>query len=213
MTSTVLTIPSGILRSVLFTGVFWFNLSHPVVAIADDSRELKIKSAVVFHIIKFVEWQRGVEPKDAIKVCASVRPELYDALAETFAGKVVRGRGLRIRAIAAPVESPITDCEILILDRAAASSAASATEHAEIRTHPVLSICEVDEIIWGGCIAQIFPQDNRARIAFDLERAQLAGLRPSSELLALAIVRRSSSSDAPQLKEEPLQAGQAKKGN
>lgn len=212
MTSTVLTISSGILRSVLFTGIFGLSLLQPVLAIADDSRELKIKSAVVFYIIKFVEWQRGVEPKDAIKVCAAVRSELYDALAETFAGKVVRGRGLRIRAIEAQAGFSLPDCEILILDRAAASSAGNAMQHAEILTQPVLSICEVDEVVWEGCIAQIFPQDNRARIAFDLERAQLAGLRPSSELLALAIVRRSPSSDAPLLKEEPLQAGQAKKG-
>ena len=53
---------------------------------------------------------------------------------------------------------------------------------------PILSACDVERVAWGGCIVQVFEEDNKARLGIDVKSAQNAGLQISTELLGVAAV-------------------------
>lgn len=160
----------------------------PNLAYCASLREQKIKSAIAFSIVKFIEWPSvDNSPKTSLRICTLEDAELNASIKEIFDGKVINNLPVNYLEISDLQITKKNNCDIVFIGsdvRERNSAAISGIPGA------VLSICEVDVVEWNGCIAQIFPSDNRAKIAFDLKRASHAGLRIGSELLAVAIVRK-----------------------
>lgn len=148
-------------------------------------RPARIKAAIIYKIAKFVSWP---SIKDSFTICASEHDPLLDALKEIVVGKELHDRPIRILTIdpAQYIQKRETQCQILLIDDE--SFSALEGDLKQFMREGTLSICMVHKPIWGTCTAQIFEDENRARIAIDPERAEQSGLKVSSELLDLAVL-------------------------
>lgn len=185
------------LRLTLLLGLlvsFLLGLSAP--ASCDDlRRSARIRAAVVYYAAKFIRWPKE-EPnkRDPLELCLLGDGSFEESVAETVSGKSVRGRMLTVRQIQ-PTKQPdwsqsFVSCDLVVVEdppdevlKILAKIPAS---------HPVLSVCRVDSVVWNRCIVQIFDKSNKASIAIDLPMAEKLGFQVSAELLSLAEVRDST---------------------
>lgn len=156
---------------------------------AEDDRQARIKAAVVFYIAKFVDWSSlpNTEVPANRELCLFKEGALHPALEATFAGKVVQGAPFSVRKIDSLAASAVDSCSVIFVSRE--NHDGIKDELKKLATRPLLTVCENDSLEWGACMMQIFPEANKARIAFDQSLATSSRLRISSELLGLAVVR------------------------
>ena len=172
--------------------LFFIILLTPTQFIfADSPREQKIKAAVAFYIAKFIQWPVNIEkPRTSLRLCTIEGSEMTPFLNEVFDGKTINKLPVNVLNLMSTDGLMKSACDIIFVSRD--QSEKNNSDIAALSGHPVLSICEHDKLTWGACMAQIFPSDNRAKIAFDINLAARAGLKVSSELLALAVTRSGS---------------------
>jgi len=152
---------------------------------ADDAleRRLRIKSAILYHVTKFVRWPNEGAAEEPFQLCLEGNTDLVTSIVSTFSGQRVRGHPIRIVRVKPPFDrSVVKPCHMLFL---------AAPEPPTLRLTeglPILSACDVERVAWGGCTVQIFEEANKARLGVDVKEAQKAGLRISTELLGVAAV-------------------------
>lgn len=145
---------------------------------ATPSREDQLKAAYLLNFAKFIEWpvtSAGVQP---LTVCLVGALGVHDALASGIENKRVGTRSLAVRHV--PDAGAVVGCNVLYLDSvmAASSSPASAL--------PVLTISDAKAFARNGGMIELFTEDNRLRFKVNVDNAERAGLRISSNLLQLA---------------------------
>jgi len=147
---------------------------------ADDSgarREDQLKAAYLFNFAKFVEWpaNNGNQP---LTVCFVGGVGVHDALASGIGNKRVGARPLAVRLLLDA--GTLSGCNVLYVDSAVAANSAPASGLA------VLTISDAKAFARNGGMIELFAEDNRLRFKVNVENAERAGLRISSNLLQLA---------------------------
>ncbi|HUI74723.1 MAG TPA: YfiR family protein [Candidatus Acidoferrum sp.] len=153
---------------------------------ADDSvsREYQIKANFLALAPKFVEW-----PKDALangartfQTCAYGAFPFGTALAELTRTTEVNGKRVELRWVRR--ESELRSCQIVFVSR-------SEEKHygkilADLRDTSALTVGETADFVEAGGIVSLETHERGLEIEVNLEAAQRARLKISSQLLTLA---------------------------
>jgi hypothetical protein len=147
------------------------------------AEEYRLKAAFVFQFPQFVEWPAPAwTGRDSLEICVSQPNAFGTALKELIEGESVKGRPLVIRQVgqAASLES----CHLLFIAAAHDGSQDHLLQRAA--SLPILTIGEAPRFLDRGGIINLRLVDRRVRFEINVEAADRAGLRLSSQLLRLA---------------------------
>jgi hypothetical protein len=150
-------------------------------AAQSPSDEYRLKAAFVSRFPQFVEWpEAAIGGSPALELCVLQPNPFGSDLESLVSGESVNGRPLRVRLVAGVGGLP--GCHALFVG--ARSDTAGVLKAAVGR--PILTVGETDKFLQGGGIIVLRVVDRRIRFEVDASNADKAGLRISSQLLALA---------------------------
>jgi len=154
-------------------------LALAILALPAAAQDLgaKVKSAYLYHLVKFVEWPEL--PPDAVHLCVLGDPDIGALLGE-LSGRPVKNRSLNIEVD--PAGDP-AGCQLLFIGSARAD-ARSLLER--VRDAPVLTVGDQPGFAGGGGIVGFYREAGRIKLEIDPEAARRAGLRISGKLMELA---------------------------
>jgi hypothetical protein len=142
-----------------------------------EQREDQFKAAYVFNFVKFVAWPDD-ETSGPLLICFVGGERVYNALTAGIDKKRVGVR--RLAALQIASASPTDTCNALYIDASMARDFAPAEESA------VLTISDSKGFAANGGMIELFTENHRLRFLINIQSAQQAGLRISSDLLKLA---------------------------
>jgi hypothetical protein len=150
--------------------------------------EERVKTAFLFNFVKFVDWPSGVFADNNSPVLIGIIGDdpLSGELEASLRGKNINGRKLIMRRIAWPGE--IKGMHILMV--CASESRAAQEILASVKGKPVLTIGEMDRFGQQGGIINFFIEEKKVRFEINIDAADKARLKISSQLLALARIIR-----------------------
>lgn len=149
---------------------------------AEPVSEALVKAGFIYNFAKFTDWPAGSLPSAAALQLCLVGPDPQGTLAAAFDGKAVQGRSLLVRRVQRLEE--LRGCQIVYLGDV---DERRQTEVLRLlRGQPVLSIGDGEGFAeLGGTIGLVLVGD-RLQFEVNVETAQAAGLKISSQLLRLA---------------------------
>lgn len=140
--------------------------------------EVQVKGAFLFNFAKFVTWPAADRP---LTICVADNAPLLAATTEIVRGRLVDGRTVVARGLSA--SGPADGCDLLYLGDLKADAAVAIL--ARLRG-PVLTVGETPRFLRDGGMVRVFLEGNRMRFQVNRKQAEAAGLKLSSQLLALA---------------------------
>jgi hypothetical protein len=152
--------------------------------LATDLPEYQVKAAMLYNVAKFVEWQ-GAKTDTPMQVCI-LGNNPFGAALYSLRGKVVHGRQLNVRQVSRPAE--IGACQILYISSSERRSLPSIIGDRGLPG--VLTVSDMDRFASGGGVVGFVEVDGKIRLEVNLEAAQQANLKISSQLLKLARIVR-----------------------
>ena len=155
---------------------------RPVPARADEPTEYKVKAALIYKFIQFVEW-----PKDAnqgsILVVATVGKDPFEgALEQIVGGKQVGGKTIVIKHYGSAGE--VEKCQVLFV--AAESEQELGGTLRKQGPVGLLTVGEGDQFLSDGGVIRIYTQGGTLRFEISQEAAAKGQLQISAKLLRLA---------------------------
>ena len=185
---------SNALRSRLIRRLFVFVslaavASAPLEIHAQASllREYQIKAAFLYNFIKFIDWPPDALPEtsDTIAICVFSNDPFREAL-DSIKDKVVRGRRLVIQRIQQGKE--LGSCQVLVLGPSAEKRVPQVMQ--SLQGSSVLTVGDTERFVQSGGIINFLVEQNKVRFEINLNSAERARLKVSSQLLSLARVVR-----------------------
>jgi hypothetical protein len=149
--------------------------------------EYHLKAAVVSKFPEFVEWPpAALDSRTTIDLCVA-RPNPFGvALAQLVSGESLRGRTVVTREVASG--NDLRTCHLLFVPRG--SDIDTHVLIAGAAKHHVLTVGESPRFLEDGGIINLHLVDGRIRFEVDMNAANRAGVRLSSQLLRLATLVR-----------------------
>ena len=175
-------------RAAVIVGVWACVLAAALPATAQGpSREPEIKAAFLYNFIKFVDWPAESLPEtsDTITVCVLSTDPFGEAL-ETLRGKTVKGRRLGIRKIEAGVA--MDGCHVAFMGSSEERRLPQVMQ--SVQGSSVLTVGETNKFLAAGGVINFVIERNKVRFEVNLNSAERARLKLSSQLLSLATVVR-----------------------
>lgn len=146
---------------------------------AATKREDQFKAAYVFNFVKFVAWPgTEVTETEALTICFVGGEGVYTALSAGIANKRVGARPLE--ALKMDERSAANACDALYIEASRAAGYPLPLREA------VLTISDAADFTARGGMIGLFTENHRLRFVINVQNAQQAGLRISSDLLKLA---------------------------
>jgi YfiR/HmsC-like len=155
------------------------GLGCPAACPADDDAVEQFKAVYLFNFAKLTVWPAS-SAADLLTICFIGAPGVRELIARDVTGKLIGARHIAVRALGPSQRAD--DCSIVYIEAAAgaaSSFAASAPSYA-------LTVSDAHDFAYHGGMIELFFKDNRLRFIINLDNARLAGLKMSSNLLALA---------------------------
>lgn len=153
--------------------------TSPVAAFTDQPlAEVQVKGAFLFNFARFVAWPAAERP---VAVCVADNPALVAAVTEITRGRLIEGRTVIARGL--PASGPADGCDLLYLGDLDPDDAAAFLSRVR---GPVLTVGETPRFVRDGGMVRIFLEGNRMRFQVNRRQTDAAGLKISSQLLALA---------------------------
>lgn len=149
--------------------------------------EYRVKAGFIYHFARFTQWPKSSfsSPTGPLLLCvASTRPETDFLLA--LQGKRVRNRNIVVRKYRAADEPP--DCHILFISSDDRNFVLKQLQTAA-GTY-ALTVGETEDFNRAGGIMSFFLEEDRLRFRVNLDAAERAGLKFSSQLLMSAEIFR-----------------------
>jgi hypothetical protein len=151
---------------------------------AQGPSEIQVKAAFLYNFLKFVDWP-ATRNEGPIELCVLGKDPFGGALEREVEGKTVNGRRLVIRNI---VEvSAGRSCHVLFLSAPEAGRISEIIK--AIRGWNILTVSEIDRFCERGGIITFLMEGQRVRFQINPKMAASAGLKISSKLLQLAVIR------------------------
>jgi len=150
--------------------------------------EHQVKIGFLYNFAKFVEWPpeafRGPAAPLVISILGS--DPLCDALGRALQGKTVNARPIALRRLRRV--DPADPGQILFIGSSVGREAGAIL--ATLRTVPVLTVGDMKEFAALGGIINFTIEDHKVRFEINLDAAERAGLRVSSQLLTVGRIVR-----------------------
>lgn len=149
--------------------------------------EYRIKAAYLFNFAKFVSWpsQTFAQTNSPIVIGILGKDPFGAELDQTVAGKKIEQHPLQVKRL--NDSDPLSGCQILFIADSEHRRVAQLLENA--RRLPILTVGEMDDFTEAGGMIRFLKHDNTIRFEIDLAPVQRAGLKISSKVLQVAIVK------------------------
>jgi len=156
----------------------WATWAQPAVP-----KEYQLKAAFLFNFAQFAEWPRTAFTNTDSPLCIGVLGEnpFGKALEETVQGETIHGHKLAVRH-SRQIED-LKDCQMIFISKSEKSRTAEILS--TLRSHPVLSVSEIEGFARRGGVINFYLDGNKVRFEINPAIAQREGLKMSSQLLSL----------------------------
>ncbi|WP_457331164.1 YfiR family protein [Rhizobacter sp. P5_C2] len=173
-----------LLRRALELGASMLPLASAVAQGIRSAGETQIKAAYLFKFLAFTEWPtRAFDGREAPLVIGVMGSEaLMQELSQTVAGRAVADRAVSVRELRTG-DSP-TGLHVLFVGRAAAHRLSAVL--AAAKGQPLLTVGEAEDGQAQVVAINFVVVDEKVRFDILPSAAELAGLKISSRLLAVA---------------------------
>lgn len=150
------------------------------------SREDRIKAALIFKLVKFVDWSPQALPAGSpMQFCVVGTGGVGEALAAAD-GKPVRDRVLKYRRLEG-LGGDVRGCHVLFIP-AGRDAAASVPSQLRQRGSGVLTISDQPDFARRGGMIGLTQAENKVGFEINLRITREAGVEPGASLLELANV-------------------------
>jgi hypothetical protein len=161
-------------------------LSAGVMAETAPPREDRIKAALIFKLIKFVDWPAAaLAGKDPLQICVLGDSPVGDALANVD-GKPARDRLAQFRRVEALSLAETRSCHVLYIP--AGTREIGGGVPAGLRGRSVLTVSDAPDFARRGGMIGLSRGENKMSFEINLRNARESGLEPGAPLLELATV-------------------------
>lgn len=151
---------------------------------AADQREDRIKAALIFKLVKFIDWPSSAwAPGDRLQLCALGMSGVGQALAAAD-GKPVRDRIAQFRWIETLSAAQVKGCHVLFIP--AGAREIGDAPPAALRGRSTLTVSDAPEFARRGGMVGLVRGENKIGFEINLRAARDAGLDPEAPLLELA---------------------------
>ncbi|MBI3890963.1 MAG: YfiR family protein [Candidatus Wallbacteria bacterium] len=160
------------------------NAASPAPPDAEVPLELRLKTAFLYNLAKFVDWPPGAfSPDGSLAIGIYGNRVFARAVHDGLDGKEMRGRRVRVRELERL--TPDADgCQLVFFDGSCEEQLPQLL--AKLSTRAVLTVGECDTFLDRGGIVNFSIEENRIRFDVDPDAAIPCGLKLSSRLLSLA---------------------------
>ncbi|HYD49608.1 MAG TPA: YfiR family protein [Terriglobales bacterium] len=142
--------------------------------------EYELKAAFLYNFARFVRWPGA--PGETFPICVYGEETLAAQLHRVVGGKAIDARPIEVREVDQPGE--MRQCRILFVGEV--EPAAIADLLRQLHGASVLTVSDHEDFARSGGIVQFRRDGNRLRLDINLEKAEQANLKISSQLLKLA---------------------------
>ncbi len=163
-------------------------LVHPANVGAESaaSREDRIKAALVFKLVKFVDWPAAMMAgKEPIQICSFGDSPVAEALSAVD-GRPARDRTAQFRKLGALSAAEAKGCHVLFVAGNAREIAGGLPSAA--RGRGVLTVSDGPDFARRGGMIGLARGENRVAFEINLRAARDSGLEPGAPLLELATI-------------------------
>jgi hypothetical protein len=155
--------------------------SVPAMPSEPATPEAQIKAGIVFNLALATSWPEGsLSPSNF--VIGVIGHDETDPLLSGLAGKEMRRRALVLRDPLSAAAA--TEAQIVYISRSCQADIRAVLD--SIAGHPLLTVSDVDGFCEAGGMVQLRRDRNRIQLRVNLQAAERAGLRLSSQLLKVA---------------------------
>lgn len=172
-----------LLRNVMILSGLWAAICTVPAIAGDMHAEDAVKAAFVLRFAAYVEWPEDPEPDANFTVVVLGASEIGLRLQALAAGRSVMNRPIQVRRITSI--SDVGDAQILYVGADRRGNLHELL--APLAGRGVLVISDEERALDSGSIINLRMADQRVRFEVSLPSARRAGLRISSDLLALAV--------------------------
>ena len=164
----------------LIAGIF--IMAWASVVMAEEPSESQVKAAFVYNFPKFIQWPNSTLPSGESKMtlCILGDDPLVDSL-ESLTGKIISGRQLSVRRIKGPDDA--SRCQIVYIGKSERDQTRNILKGMK---EGVLTIGEMNHFASLGGIINFVIVENKVSFEINIDAAERAGLKISSQLLKLA---------------------------
>lgn len=169
----------------------WFCIAGLLLASSLGAQgpnvEYRIKSAYIFNFAKFVSWPSAsfASPDAPIVIGIIGKDPFGIEIDQTIADKTIERHPLRVKRLSE--SDSIQGCQILFIGDLERKGLPQVI--AKAKGLPILTVGEMEDFTDIGGMIRFFQQDNNIRFEINLEPVEGAGLKISSKLLQVAVVK------------------------
>ena len=146
--------------------------------------EHQLKAAFVSKLPQFTDWPEAtLDGLQRVELCVARPNPFGTSLRELIAGERLGTRPLVVREVDSPQD--LDACQLLFVANQSPRERRGLLDRA--RTLPILTVGDADTFIDEGGIVALRMVNGRVRFDINVEAANQAGLRLSSQLLQLAL--------------------------
>lgn len=179
----------GKLARALWVLLACLSLTGPARAESSGVAEYSLKAAFLFHFTKFVHWPEEVLQGEEIVLCVLGKDPFGSVLDKAVLGKTAQGRKIALRRLRHLPD--VKGCHLLFLGHSERKRLPAATE--SLRSSHILIVSEAKRFGEPHGMVKLVVDRRKVRIEIDVSAARAAGLRISSSLLQLAVIREDGS--------------------
>lgn len=150
-------------------------------AVTGEQTGHQVKAAMLYNAAKFVEWSGPSRPDTSLVICVMGRPAITPAI-EGLGGKLVQGRQVRVQQIANIDE--MRACHIVFIGEGERRNLPAILAGAGRKG--ILTVSDMDRFALQGGALGLVESEGRVKLEVNLDAAQQANLKLSSQLLKLS---------------------------
>lgn len=146
-----------------------------------DQTGHQVKAAMLYNVTKFVEWSGSSRPDTSLVICVLGKPAITPAI-EGLAGRLVQGH--QVRVLLATGQEDMRACHVVFIGEGERRNLPAILAAAGRRG--ILTVSDMDRFTGQGGVLGLVESEGRVKLEVNLESAQQANLKISSQLLKLA---------------------------
>jgi YfiR/HmsC-like len=157
----------------------------PMRASAQEYRsgEYELKAAILFNLVKFVEWPAAAYPgAQAPTVLCTLGRDPFGSALDQFAGNTVNGRPLMIRRLQR--DDDASGCHLVYISSSERKLLRQLLK--TLQGGPILTVGETEQFAIRGGMIQLSVENKQVHFTINLSAASREQLRIRSNLLALS---------------------------
>lgn len=165
----------------------------PAARAAGSFAEYEVKAGFLFNFFNFITLPGGAPPSHPLVLVVLDTGPVGATIAEALDNETVLGRPLKVLKSHNPEDAQKADMVFI----PATFPGKPASLLSALSGRPVITVGESPDFLSAGGIINFVRQDNKIRFEINPQAAQRSGLKISSQLLRLAIIRAESRNTTP----------------